>query len=84
MSRLLPGQLRYQTRYSVAQVVQFYETALPDDGWITQPGGVYNAETAILRYEKDATAATLMVKQDLEEGGVVWITLYRGKESQPR
>ena len=83
MSRLLPGQLRYQTPHSVAQVVQFYETALPDDGWITRSDRVYNAETAILRYEKDVTTATLMVKQDLEEGSVVWITLYREKESQP-
>jgi hypothetical protein len=75
LNRLLPGQLGYLTYYSLAEVVQFYESVLPDSGWTIQPGGVHNAETAILRYETDETTATLMVKQDVAEGSIVWITI---------
>jgi hypothetical protein len=79
VSRLMPGQLRYTTSQTVAAVLGFYETALADAGWTGRPGGVEGTETAILRYERDGTTATLMVKQGVEvgEGSIVWVTLYR-------
>jgi hypothetical protein len=77
INRLLPGQLTYLTTNSLADVEQFYITALSNDGWSLRPGGVHNPETIIARYEKGLTMATLMIKQDLEKGSIVWVTLYR-------
>jgi hypothetical protein len=76
INKLLPGQLTYLTTNNLANVEQFYETALSNDGWRLRPEGVHNPETIISRYEKELLTATLMIKQELAES-IVWITLYR-------
>lgn len=81
VNRLLPGQLRYLTRYGVDEVVQFYEATLPEDSWQVKGGAARDAETTLLRYVKGAVMATLMVEPGTE-GSVVRVTLYRDKHDK--
>ena len=57
-------------------VTQFYQTDLANREWSLLPGNVQSDETVIVRYQQDATTATVMVKKDPATGSMVWITLF--------
>jgi hypothetical protein len=67
--------ITYQTTTPLAQVVQFYQDGMTQQGWTTSGNNLIQADQADLIYTKTNTVAMLMLQQEAEGGTKIVISL---------
>jgi len=70
----MEGLVSYTTASSISEVVEFYQTELPNDGWTYDAEAEYiSDESALLSFSKDGTELSLVI--GLEDDGSISVLL---------